>query len=256
MAAAANAEVRHSIPSERGRRRESGQKVFPKRGTTAGVLAAVVLTVMGAIVHDSQGAERVRVQASAGGPVQVPGAQTLSSSGDGDPVAPTPTLGNRAAPDPGSAAPPDPRSPDGAAPSSVAVSDPPLQVAPPGSPAPVVALPMAKVGPVSQRCAAALVAVQAAGLLLHEGTAFRCPGSTETFPGDVQHWGVACWEHKHFCATGSYIAANTDEIGASNHSLRYVVAHEICHINSYLATGGPGTEDAADLCAEQAGFPR
>ena len=125
-----------------------------------------------------------------------------------------------------------------------------------GGRARVVALPIAKVSPVSQRCADALVAVQSAGLLLHEGTAFRCPGSTQTFPGDRQHWGVACWQHKHFCATGSYIAANTDEIGPSNHSLRYVVAHEICHIDSYIATGGPGTEEAADLCAAKAGFPR
>ena len=108
----------------------------------------------------------------------------------------------------------------------------------------------------SPECAAALAVVEASGLDLPDQTAFRCPGSAQSFPGDRQHSGVACWDHAHFCPGQSFIAINPEEIRPMDRALQYVVAHEICHIRAYVETSSPGSEDAADRCAAAAGFPR
>lgn len=108
----------------------------------------------------------------------------------------------------------------------------------------------------SPACAAALAVVEASGHDLPEQTEFRCPGSAQTYPGDRQHSGVACWDHAHFCPGGSFIAVNPDEIRPIDRALQYVVAHEICHIHAYERTSSPGSENAADQCAAAAGFPR
>lgn len=108
----------------------------------------------------------------------------------------------------------------------------------------------------SEECAAALAAVESTGLELPDNTAFRCPGRTEQAEGDRQHSGVACWGNATFCPGGSYIAVNPDQIGQGAHRLRYVVAHEICHVQAYLQGALGGTEAEADDCAARAGFPR
>lgn len=109
---------------------------------------------------------------------------------------------------------------------------------------------------VSEACARALETVHRAGLRLASGTEFRCPGNTETTPGDRQHSGVACFDHQWYCPQSSYIAVNPEQIRRGDQGMQYVIAHEICHIESYRATGTPGTEDGADACAAAAGFPR
>ena len=109
---------------------------------------------------------------------------------------------------------------------------------------------------VSDACARALETVQQAGLRLASRTEFRCPGNTETTPGDRQHSGVACFDHRRYCPQSSFIAINPEQIGSGDQGMRYVIAHEICHIESYVATGTPGPEEAADACAATAGFPR
>ncbi|HUR49655.1 MAG TPA: hypothetical protein VMY88_09050 [Acidimicrobiales bacterium] len=128
----------------------------------------------------------------------------------------------------------------------------------PAAGAPISAPPAAppKVVAPSLECAAALAAVEHAGLKLPETTAFRCPGSTEQFGGDRQHSGVACWGQPLYCPGGSFIAVNPDATGSGQHHLQYVVAHEICHIEAYVAGALGGTEAAADECAARAGFPR
>ena len=115
---------------------------------------------------------------------------------------------------------------------------------------------LTRVAPPSADCARALAVVEAAGLILPQQTAFRCPGSAQTFPGDRQHSGVACWDHSNYCPGRSFIAVNPDEIRPMDRALQYVVAHEICHIHSYIETGSPGSEPAADACAAAAGFGR
>ncbi len=112
----------------------------------------------------------------------------------------------------------------------------------------------AKVSPTSHRCLASLLAVERAGLELRDQTEFRCPG-TAAEPGEEHHWGATCWQNK-LCPGGSYIAVDPGLIGPDDARLRYVIAHEICHVNSYAQTGDRGTEAAADKCAAGAGFPR
>lgn len=107
----------------------------------------------------------------------------------------------------------------------------------------------------SESCLRALRAVQEAGLRLPPETSFRCPGNTETTPGDRQHSGVACFDHAWYCPQGSYIAVNPAHVHGGDSGMKYVIAHEICHIDSYRTSGTPGTEEAADACAAAAGFP-
>lgn len=111
-----------------------------------------------------------------------------------------------------------------------------------------------KTNPSSERCLDSLLTVEAAGLTLRDETEFRCPG-TATEPGEGHHWGATCWQNE-FCPGGSYIAIDPAQIGPDDARLRYVIAHEICHVNSYVATGEAGSEPAADRCAAAAGFPR
>jgi hypothetical protein len=103
------------------------------------------------------------------------------------------------------------------------------------------------------RCAAALADVRAAGLVLPSGFEYRCPGDTQAFPHDRQHWGVACFHQAPFCPKGAYIAVNPTAVGPSEARLRYVVAHEIGHALDY-ATTGRTTEASADAWAHAAGF--
>ena len=108
--------------------------------------------------------------------------------------------------------------------------------------------------PTDERCLSALVAVESTGLHLRDDTEFRCPGIAAE-PGDERHWGATCWQNE-LCPGGSWIAVDPELIGPDDARLRYVVAHEICHVISYTRTGDRGTEPAADACAAGAGFPR
>lgn len=108
--------------------------------------------------------------------------------------------------------------------------------------------------PTDQRCLSALVAVESSGLHLRDDTEFRCPGVAAE-PGEERHWGATCWQNR-LCPGGSWIAVDPELIGPDDSRLRYVIAHEICHVNSYMRTGDRGTEPAADVCAAGAGFPR
>lgn len=109
-------------------------------------------------------------------------------------------------------------------------------------------------GAVGARCAAALSDVEAAGLVLPAQFEYRCPGSTELFAGDRQHWGTAC-SMASLCPGHSYIAINPGLIGPSEARLRYVVAHETCHALD-IAARRPLDEPAADACAAAHGFRR
>lgn len=109
-------------------------------------------------------------------------------------------------------------------------------------------------GAVGARCAAARSDVEAAGLVLPAQFEYRCPGSTELFAGDRQHWGTTC-SMASLCRGHSYIAINPGLIGRSEARLRYVVAHETCHALD-VAARRPLDESAADACAAAHGFPR
>jgi hypothetical protein len=104
----------------------------------------------------------------------------------------------------------------------------------------------------AERCSAARQWVAAHGLTLPSGFAFRCPDAA-LFADGASRWGVTCWN----CGigTGSYIAINIDRIGASDETLRYVVAHETCHAIENVAVHTT-TEASADACAAAHGAPR
>ena len=114
--------------------------------------------------------------------------------------------------------------------------------------------PQAKDPSVSERCLDALHAVESSGHALRDDTEFRCPGIAAE-PGGEHHWGATCWRTV-LCPGGSYIAIDESLIGPEDARLSYVIAHEICHVNSYTRTGEAGSEPAADECAAAAGFPR
>lgn len=109
-------------------------------------------------------------------------------------------------------------------------------------------------GAVASRCTAARSHVEAAGLVLPAQVEYRCPGSTETFTGDRQHWGTACLRMS-LCPTSAYIAINPGLIGPNEARLRYVVAHETCHALDFVARR-PLDEAAADACAAVHGYRR
>ncbi|HUQ62867.1 MAG TPA: hypothetical protein VM121_03850 [Acidimicrobiales bacterium] len=104
----------------------------------------------------------------------------------------------------------------------------------------------------AERCSAARQWVAAHGLNLPAGFAFRCPDAA-LFADGASRWGVTCWN----CGvgTGSYIAINIDRIGASDETLRYVVAHETCHAIENVAIHTT-SEASADACAAAHGAPR
>ncbi len=108
--------------------------------------------------------------------------------------------------------------------------------------------------PVLRRCAQARTEVEASGLPLPGRFEYRCPGSTEAFSGDRQHWGIMC-AGASLCPNGAYIAINPTAIGSSEARMRHVVAHEICHARDVEARR-PVDEAAADSCAAVHGFPR
>jgi hypothetical protein len=97
--------------------------------------------------------------------------------------------------------------------------------------------------PSSERCLDSLLTVETAGLALRDETEFRCPG-TAAEPGEEHHWGATCWDNE-LCPGGSYIAIDPAQIGPDDARLRYVIAHEICHVNSYVRTGEAMTQPRA-----------
>jgi hypothetical protein len=130
----------------------------------------------------------------------------------------------------------------------------PATTAPPApEPLPVTAPVRASASPVAsaeERCAAALKWVGQHGLALPAGWGFRCPG--QALENGVPRWGIACWNCE---GAGSWIAIDVVRIGASDATLRYVIAHEICHAIDYVGLG-TSTEVGADLCAALHGAPR
>lgn len=127
-------------------------------------------------------------------------------------------------------------------------------VTPTTSLAEVVPAASAQRGPLYRRCNEGRQAVEATGLVLPPDFEYRCPGNTQLFAGDRQHWGVACY-FASLCPGGAYIAINPDRIGTSNARLRHVIAHEICHALDVKASR-PMSEPAADACAASHGFPQ
>jgi hypothetical protein len=102
----------------------------------------------------------------------------------------------------------------------------------------------------ADRCEAARQWASGAGLNVPAGWDYRCPDLALDAQGG-QHWGLACWN----CAGQSFVGINIVLIGSSDATLRYVVAHEICHANEFV-TLGVSTELTADLCAALHGAPR
>lgn len=127
--------------------------------------------------------------------------------------------------------------------------DPPEPVAPePVAPVPAPEVPAPPEPPSPDPCAEALAWVADAGLPLPAGVDYHCP-STQ-FP----HHGAACWDWGP-CAGGAFVAVNLARMaGSRTEYLRYVVAHEVCHILDFQRTGTT-TEAGADACAAAHGAP-
>ncbi len=143
-------------------------------------------------------------------------------------------------------------------------------MAPPPAPAPAPAPALAVAAPVpttaavpaappvprasgpspAERCVTALQWVAQRGLRLPAGWGYRCP--SPALENGTPRWGVACWNCE---GAGSWIAVDVNRIGASDATLRYVVAHETCHARDYAGLG-LSTELGADLCAALHGAPR
>lgn len=119
--------------------------------------------------------------------------------------------------------------------------------APAPEPAPESAPPAP--APNDNPCADALTWVAEAGLLLPAGVDYLCPSTM------FAHQGTACWRNGIYCPGGGLVAINMDRLqGASTSYLRYVVAHEVCHIQEFQAKGWT-TEPSADACAAAHGAP-
>lgn len=122
----------------------------------------------------------------------------------------------------------------------VPVADGPTPAASPDTTAPE---------PPPSPCADALAWVATAGLPLPDGVGYLCPSTL--FP----HHGAACWGNSTFCPDRPFVAINMDRLaGTSTEYLRHVVAHEVCHILDFQATGRT-TEWGADACAAAHGAP-
>ena len=90
--------------------------------------------------------------------------------------------------------------------------------------------------------------MEAAGLRLPAGTGYLCPSTR------FAHHGTACW-YADACPRGRFVAINTDLMGAVTPAyFHYVVAHEVCHIIQFDATG-ESSEAQADACAAAHGAP-
>lgn len=84
------------------------------------------------------------------------------------------------------------------------------------------------------------------GLPLPAGVGYRCPSTM------FAHHGASCW-YAAQCPNGRFIAINTELMGnVSQAYLRYVVAHEICHMMHFDARRS-STEPEADACAASYG---
>ena len=99
-------------------------------------------------------------------------------------------------------------------------------------------------------CADALAWVStAAGLPLPDGVDYNCPSA------QFSHHGAACWGNATYCPDRGFVAINMGLLeGTSTDYLRHVVAHEVCHILDFQATG-VSTESGADACAAAHGAP-
>ncbi len=112
------------------------------------------------------------------------------------------------------------------------------EVSPDPEPAPAVAEP--------DQCAEALSWVAEAGLPLPPGVGYHCPST------QFSHHGAACWNGSP-CPDSAFIAVNLELMGSpAPDYLRHVVAHEVCHILDFQATGVT-TEAGADACAARHG---
>jgi hypothetical protein len=113
--------------------------------------------------------------------------------------------------------------------------------APGPEPPPTTAEPAPPAPPVGT-CDDALAWAASVGLPLPAGTGYHCPST------QFAHHGATCW-YASPCRSGRFIAINTDLMGpVSQEYFRFVVAHEICHVLQFDATGD-STEAQADACA-------
>ena len=96
--------------------------------------------------------------------------------------------------------------------------------------------------PAVDPCQDALTWAASAGLPLPAGTGYHCPSM------QFAHHGATCW-YAPPCRNGRLIAINVELMGpVSQEYFRFVVAHEICHVMQFDATGD-STEAQADACA-------
>lgn len=102
--------------------------------------------------------------------------------------------------------------------------------------------PSAPAPPEVNPCDDALVWAASAGLPLPAGTGYHCPST------QFAHHGATCW-YASQCPGRRFIAINAELMGpVSQDYFRFVVAHEICHVLHFDATGD-STEAQADACA-------
>jgi len=120
----------------------------------------------------------------------------------------------------------------------------------PEAPAPEAPAETSAPEPTANPCADALDWVATtAGLPLPAGVDYNCPSA------QFSHHGAACWRNSTYCPNGSFIAINTGLFDETDTDyLRHVVAHEVCHIFDFQATGR-SSEPSADSCAAAHGAP-
>jgi hypothetical protein len=110
------------------------------------------------------------------------------------------------------------------------------------APPPAVAAPAEEQPQPVNRCEEALAWAASIGLPLPAGTGYQCPST------QFAHHGATCW-YTTPCRNGRFIAINTELMGpVTQDYLHFVVAHEICHVMQFDATG-ESTEAEADACA-------
>jgi hypothetical protein len=120
--------------------------------------------------------------------------------------------------------------------------------APAPAPPPTTEAP-APTTPAAGTCDDALAWAASVGLPLPAGTGYHCPSTM------FAHHGATCW-YATPCRSGKFIAINTQLMGpVTQDYFRFVVAHEICHVLQFDATGD-STEAQADACAIAHGAKR
>ena len=113
---------------------------------------------------------------------------------------------------------------------------------PPPAPAPEPPPTTEAPAPPAGTCDDALAWTASVGLPLPAGTGYHCPST------QFAHYGATCW-YATPCRNGKFIAINAELMGpVSQDYFRFVVAHEICHVLQFDATGD-STEAQADACA-------